>query len=243
MTRIDSDILWSYVLGELPSEEMSRIDTLRQSDSILDKEIDSLERSAERVAFDNKVKAPEYKDVFTGPDQKTAIRNKQRSINWRLFSGIAASLVIGFMIGGWFINQDLTKVQEEQIALNIELEKNKVQLEEQEKLISFLNHRDTEAYTLEKDQKKVVVYWNPTSKTAKLKTLNLPGLTSNETYQLWGDVDGVMKNLGTFDYSKSRDQIVDISYLERVESLNITIEPAGGSDHPNVSRLVMNKYI
>jgi hypothetical protein len=37
--------------------------------------------------------------------------------------------------------------------------------------------------------------------------------------------------------------VMSMAYIDHAESLNITIEPAGGNDHPTVSRLVTNVYL
>lgn len=37
--------------------------------------------------------------------------------------------------------------------------------------------------------------------------------------------------------------LVALTYIEKAESLNITIEPKGGNDHPTVERLISNIYL
>jgi anti-sigma-K factor RskA len=44
-----------------------------------------------------------------------------------------------------------------------------------------------------------------------------------------------MINMGTLN---TDNELVPLKYIENAESLNITIEPAGGSDHPTVEELV-----
>jgi hypothetical protein len=38
-------------------------------------------------------------------------------------------------------------------------------------------------------------------------------------------------------------ELVTLTYIDRAESLNITIEPKGGNDHPTVERLISNVYL
>jgi anti-sigma-K factor RskA len=54
---------------------------------------------------------------------------------------------------------------------------------------------------------------------------------------MWSDVNGEMINMGTLG---TDNELVSLKYIENAESLNITIEPAGGSgsDHPTVEELV-----
>ena len=42
---------------------------------------------------------------------------------------------------------------------------------------------------------------------------------------------------------KEKSDWLDIKFLPNAESLNITIEPEGGSEHPTVSRLVASANI
>jgi anti-sigma-K factor RskA len=57
---------------------------------------------------------------------------------------------------------------------------------------------------------------------------------------MWADVEGEMINMGVIN---NTENLLAMTYIEDAESLNITIEPAGGSDHPTVSRLISNVYL
>jgi hypothetical protein len=56
-------------------------------------------------------------------------------------------------------------------------------------------------------------------------------------YQMWADVDGVMINMGLLPADAD---LIPVKYIDRAESFNITIEPAGGNDHPTVENLISN---
>ena len=49
-----------------------------------------------------------------------------------------------------------------------------------------------------------------------------------------------MISMGVLDRTKN---LLTMNYIDNAESLNITIEPLGGNDHPTVSRLVSNVYL
>jgi len=76
-----------------------------------------------------------------------------------------------------------------------------------------------------------------------LRVIELPGIQSDQTYQLWADVDGDMLSLGTFDAALAIIDAIPMDYLDRATSLNITVEPKGGSKHPTVSTLTANILI
>ena len=83
-----------------------------------------------------------------------------------------------------------------------------------------------------------MAYVNHKNQLVLVNPKGLPALPSDQTYQMWSDVDGEMINMGTFP---TDTELVSLKYIENAESLNITIEPAGGSDHPNVEQLVSKK--
>ena len=84
----------------------------------------------------------------------------------------------------------------------------------------------------------LVVYWNEEEQQAYLNTVALPDIPADKSLQLWADVDGEMINMGVI--SVEGDELVPIPYIPKAESLNLTLEPLGGSDHPNVEQIVAN---
>ena len=52
---------------------------------------------------------------------------------------------------------------------------------------------------------------------------------------MWSDVEGEMIDMGLLDSNRN---LIELKYIDAAESLNITIEPAGGNDHPTVADLV-----
>ena len=82
-----------------------------------------------------------------------------------------------------------------------------------------------------------VVYLNDDSKSVVLNTEGLVALDEAHTYQMWADVEGEMINMGIIPKDSN---MVTMSYIDNAESLNITIEPKGGNDHPTVEQLITN---
>jgi hypothetical protein len=37
---------------------------------------------------------------------------------------------------------------------------------------------------------------------------------------------------------QTNEELITLKYIDKAESLNITIEPAGGNDHPTVEKLI-----
>ena len=102
-----------------------------------------------------------------------------------------------------------------------------------------INNADVLPLVLYGNQKapngKAVAYVNHKSQLVLVNPKGLPSLPKDKTYQMWSDVNGEMINMGTLN---TDNELVPLKYIENAESLNITIEPAGGSDHPTVEELV-----
>ena len=75
-------------------------------------------------------------------------------------------------------------------------------------------------------------------KEVYLNTAGLPELDAEEDYQLWGDVDGEMINMGLINVNS--EELQPMAFIEGAESLNITLEPEGGSEEPTVTLLYVN---
>ena len=111
-------------------------------------------------------------------------------------------------------------------------------------LFTTITHPDTEQYILKGNalmpEGKVISYVNHETKSVVVNTERLPDLDEAHDYQMWADVEGEMINMGVI--SKGNN-LIAMSYIDHAESLNITIEPLGGNDHPTVERLVPNVYL
>ena len=84
---------------------------------------------------------------------------------------------------------------------------------------------------------KAVAYVNHATKKVVVNPQGLPDLSTDKTYQMWADVDGEMIDMGVIP---TDTDLVALKYIDEAESLNITIEPAGGNDHPTVENLISN---
>lgn len=83
-----------------------------------------------------------------------------------------------------------------------------------------------------------VAYWNPDLKEGWLDPTKLPALPKDKQYQIWADVHGEMISIGLIP--KDNDALVAINFLPEAESINITQEVSGGTDHPTVKLLTVS---
>lgn len=246
-----TDLLERYVLGDVTKEEQMKVDLLRIDHKLVRDKLADLELTMERTAIENSVKAPDsvreciIKNIHG--DHTESITSQKSASFKSSWLAMAASLLLGCFSTWLIMNNQLSsakKVNQEQAADLEILHRDCDQLTKQ---YAFINHTNTIPVLLEgnvsQDEHQVVVYWNDRLQRSMLRVINLPGLKTDETFQLWADVDGKMKSLGVFDAGQAIADAIPMNYLDNAASLNITIEPKGGSEHPDVSRLTASQII
>lgn len=165
----------------------------------------------------------------------------------RGWMAIAASLVavVAVVFAIHFYNQqqvllaELDVARQERTLLAAQLDKLNNSVAEASVVQSLAYHPKTTSVLLRGNTKAeelgVVAYWNPTMQKSFLNVLWLPEM-EGKCFQLWADVQGEMISLGVLDPTQA--PFAPIDFKIDAESLNITIEPEGGSDHPTVTDLV-----
>lgn len=142
------------------------------------------------------------------------------------------------------IENQLEVVQQEKQELNDEFRSLRENLIEKEELVAVINDPNTKKIVMQGNalspKAKAITYLNTEKQIALLNTAYLPELSKDKDYQMWADVDGEMINMGVIPKGEA---MVALQYIPAAASLNITIEPSGGSEHPTVSRLISNVYL
>lgn len=262
---IESGMLEMYLLGLLPDEEVTALEKMLAEDTILAKKYAEIEQDFENVSFENAIQPPDfikkdlfaaikedYADVKTLPkeDINTTTLSKQKSSS-QTFMWIAAALAAIFMISSlWMFNQwneaqdNLQITQQELQTIKEQIGNLEGNLKDAQVLADVVKDPNTLQYSLKGNDKIpggfATAYINHENKSAIVNVQELPALPTDKTYQMWGDVDGEMINMGVIDKSKN---VVILNYIDKATSLNITIEPAGGSDHATVAQLAANVYL
>lgn len=249
---LKNNILEQYLLGELTINQELELKKQLENDSELRIQLELLEANFEALAFENSINPPVQAKVNL---LKTIKATKQTTIPihsaYKTYFKLAASVAAVLLIAStWMfikLNNDgkeLRIVENEREQLIKEIEGLNVNLEDADKWLSLLNSPDTKQYILKGNNlspdAKVLSYVNHNQKSVVINTENLPELDDKHDYQMWADVEGEMINMGLIDKSQP---LLAMNYIEHAESLNITIEPVGGNDHPTVSRLITNVYL
>lgn len=250
---LSSDLLKRYVLGDVTSEEVIKVDLLKVDHSTIRKEIQKLERTIKHTSCNTKandstrVKECIIKNI-SGDEQTLPITfNTKKISNSFSWLKILAGLVLG-VAGTWLV---MTSKLNNTIKVLAEVESDMTKLEkdydELNQQYSFINHAGTVPYLLEgksfNKESQVIIYWNEVLQRSQLRVLQLPAISKDQTYQLWADVDGKMESLGVFDPTTAIIDAIDMKYIERASSINITVEAKGGRDHPTLEKLMASVSI
>lgn len=249
---LENGLLEQYILGTLETNEQTEIEVLVNKDEELKSILKQLEHGFETIGLENAIEPPHR---IKGNLLKT-IRNSNTSDSkpnktYSLYIGIAASLAFLFMLGSFFLYQELDNTQEQLKLVNSEVENLELELIEVSDSLSETNKwylaisdPETEQYVVKGNNllpdAKIISYVNHQTKSVVINTTKLPKIDSDHDYQMWADVDGEMINMGVIARDK---EFMTMAYIDNAESLNITIEPFGGNDHPTVSRLIGNVYL
>ena len=246
---LETGLLEMYVLGLTDPADTQLVEDYIGKYPEIREIYDSLQTGVEKLAKEASVSPP--------PEVKQHVMKTIRNTGNPKSSGIGsgwllAAAVAVVLSSSWGILQmmslDETKAQLATVkqtfeTLKKDCEERQAKLAVAETKLNFINDPGTERYYLEGNKKasefKTIAYWNNSLEKSMLQVLDLPALPENKCFQMWADVDGKMLNLGII--ANSKDGLpIDWKFLAKAESLNVTIEPEGGSEHPTVANLVAN---
>ncbi|MBO0331930.1 anti-sigma factor [[Muricauda] lutisoli] len=241
---LDEGLLELYLTGELSEELTNAVEEVLENDKSLKEHFDALESDFEQMGMEQAIVPPNV--------VKSRLKNivGQKKTNW-LPLGIAASFALVFGLSSFWLYEKWQDAEQNLNTLQIqtsELERKVNNLESDFRLTSnrleSINNPDVTPLVLYGNNKapngKVIAYINHKSQMVLVNPKGLPRLPNDKTYQMWSDVNGEMINMGVVPTDK---ELVTLKYIENAESLNLTIEPAGGSEHPTVEELVSNIII
>nr|WP_321237093.1 anti-sigma factor [uncultured Psychroserpens sp.] len=251
---LENGLLERYVLGELSKVENQQIEAALNKYPELKTELEAIETSFETLAIENAIDVPtsvkpELLKNISNATSKVVSISSQNTLRpyLKITAGIAAVFCIGLIYMFTQLNatkKQLRVVEEENTKLNRNIENLNNYLMETNKWYVAINDPDVQKYVLKGNalmpEATVISYVNDAKKSVVINTKRLPKLDADHDYQMWADVEGEMINMGIIDRNKD---MLAMNYIDNTESLNITIEPAGGNDHPTVSQLITNVYL
>lgn len=244
---LNNGILEEYLLGELALADQLLVESILESDIELRAQFETLEASFKALAFENAIKPPkEVKEklMLSLNTSHPKVLHLQKPNPFKNYLGIAASIAVILLGATAYLYSELNSVKSQLELANQDNSRLNGDLVETNRWYTAINDPDVQKYVMQGNSlspnARVISYVNHTIKSVFVNTENLPSLDDEHDYQMWADVRGKMINMGVI---KKENKMLAMNYIDDSESLNITIEPLGGSDHPNVAQLVTNVYL
>ena len=254
---LESGLLESYLLGETNPTETEKVEAFIQKYPAVRKEFDTLQNTMEQWAEKQTVPPPvglknnilSKIDELDNPIAKEIPLRPVRN-RWAVAASVAALLLSISTLYFWSENAK-TKKEKTAIAEELKYAENELLVQQErcgalEEKFHLLNDPATGKYILNGNNKapgfQAIAFWNEESQNSFLNIVTLPELPENKCLQMWADVNGEMVNVGIIS-KNNLNELVAIPFKTDAESLNVTIEPAGGSDHPTVADLISNVAI
>jgi anti-sigma-K factor RskA len=250
-----SGLLEQYVLHLTTDEEDQMVELYAESFPEIAKEMEEMRNGLEQYAQKYAVPPPSNvkKDIMKQIEELEAQGNRatnnfftkpSRALpRWASFLLLGVYVLFGLIMT---LRHQAIKKENNQLLQEIQnCQTSSQQVKKQIAIAALIEDKMTQPIYLNgsalSPAAKAIVYWNPTENHAYLHPYALPAPPHGKQYQIWADVDGKMINLGLINPQGS--DIQEIKRIDRAVSLNITIEPMGGSNAPNVKQLLANGLI
>jgi len=246
---LNSGILEQYALGLLEGKELEEVENYLQKYPELREHISGIQEAMEMIVTQNGIKPPAAlrQNILSEIDRLEKVEKipsqLPQGITIPILPILASLAAIGLVVIGFLFfkkNQQLEnsygQLERQYAALEERCtEKEAIAIAERD----YFLHPATQNVQLEGSNKTpealVVVYFNEEEEKALLNIINLPNPPAGKQYQLWADVDGHMENMGVFDAATF--DLQEMTFVVNASSLNITLEPLGGSKKATVEEL------
>lgn len=237
---LNSDLLNRYLVGDTTPSESSEVEFFIDNYPEVAEAYDKLQDNLAIVAKLDAKKAPKgildsvLKAVHENEDTKVITLVKEQKLSWYSIAASAAAVVFAvtsFMLynENKALNDENQVVVEEIFDLRGDIQNNNAKLDDLSRQFMKLNDPDAKKYVINGNERaknlKTVAYINPVEKTSMIDVVTLPKLPKEQYYQIWGELQDRMVNLGILDPSASNLQ--PIPYLEDALALSITVETKG----------------
>jgi anti-sigma-K factor RskA len=256
---LSSGLLEQFVLGLTTPEETREVKRHLEAFPELKPEVEAMRKALEQYAMQQSVPPPPHMkskilSESNEPDEekskidRTTNRGGARTAGWMLTLAILSALALGFLSTMLYQQKRqyikaYREIRAEYALFRENCEEEEKELKEAQALYAFLRHTNTRPVELtgtdHSPSARAIVYWNEMTKGAYLNPVHMPAPPPGKQYQVWANVDGEMIHIGLIPKDAGHG-LYAVNYIEDAESLNITLEPEGGSDKPTVDQLFVH---
>ncbi|WP_339337758.1 MULTISPECIES: anti-sigma factor [unclassified Croceitalea] len=239
---LDEGLLEKYLLDELSESDRHLVENAIKNDTELKKKFLELEEDFEKMAFENAINPPPIvKDRL-----KSRLEEPKVKRLWSRPFVAAASIGAIFLLSSiWmYIKWQETRTEFESLQKQTTVLQERLDTLEENYVLTntrlqTIDGKNTIPLLMKGNElspdSRAIAYVNHKTKMVVVNAEGLTKLPEDKTYQMWSDVDGEMIDMGVLETS---EELITLKYIDKAESLNITIEPAGGNDHPTVENLI-----
>lgn len=247
---LQSGLLEQYVLGLTDELENEIVESHLRTFPELRDEIAAMQRALEQYAAQHAIPPPKNLrgQVLSEIEQLESEKNAPAVRRKRTFSWSAAAFILLACLSSWLLwswqqsHREIEHLNARYAALAENCERQRERAAARAALFEYLHLPSTQSILLSGTPLApghfALAYWNPERRAGWLDPTDLPALKPDEQYQVWADVHGEMISIGLIPPGSRA--VLELDYLAEAESINVTVEPVGGSEHPNVSKLVVN---
>ncbi|APQ15951.1 anti-sigma factor [Maribacter hydrothermalis] len=248
---IASGILELYIAGILSDKENLEIANYAKEYPEIQKEIEAIEASILALSkkaspgFDYSFKS--LMDRINGEVKVVSINEKRNPI--MLYVGWAASLLLAVGLF-WMYQQnedlksDIQVVEKQNIDLEQQIADTDSSLEETQNLLNTLRDKNISVTSLGGQEVSPTsyakAYWNKEDKKVFIDAKGLPEPPEGFVYQVWSLKLSPLTptSMGLLeDFASDENKVFALNNPNDSEAFGITLEPAGGSESPNLEQL------
>ena len=249
---LETSLLEEYVMGVIDPDQIPKVEHYINSYPEVKSAFDTLQENIEMLASQVAQTPPAgtRERIMKSLDDTGPIQLKPSSRRWPGL--LAASLALLLGLASLFLyqqNRDLSDqvdtLEQDYNILQENCEEYQILYAQREANWKMLADPSTKVLALSGNEKasalETVAYWNETDESSYLRILSFPEMSTDQCLQLWADVNGEMISVAILE--DRGDEIISIPFKANATSLNITIEPEGGSEHATVENLVASVAI
>lgn len=252
---IASGILELYVAGTLSEKENLEVSDNAKNYPEIKSEIEAIEAS---ILALTKAAAPKnlsnkgyigVKNRIDLIDNTKVIQLPKEKSNWSSYIGWAASFILAAGLL-WMYSENNALKSEINIAsqtndvLEKQIEEAKTSLEKSEELLTTIRDKDIQVVALGGQavdpNSYAKAYWNKREKKVFIDAQGLPEPPDGMVYQVWSLKLSPLTptSMGLLeDFIADDNKVFALANPNESEAFGITLEPAGGSESPNLEQL------
>ncbi|WP_281540511.1 anti-sigma factor [Maribacter aestuarii] len=250
---IASGILELYVAGVLSERENLEVHANAMEYPEILAEIETIEAAIlELTAQASSVKPRSFqtvKQTIDSDESKVIPISKDKSSNWTQYLGWAASILLAI---GLFMVYNQNKVLKSELQV-VEVENNRLEqqiadsdtsLEKTKSLLNTIRDKDITVVALGgqavSPTSYAKAYWNKQEEKVFIDAQGLPEPPDGFVYQVWSLKLSPLTptSMGLLeDFTTDENKVFALNNPNDSEAFGITLEPAGGSESPNLEQL------